>query len=61
MTSETLGSTVDRASVDGGRSPAVEIEVLDQAHLLAAPGRLAELSVVIERVNPVLETHRSTR
>lgn len=59
---ESLGATVGRARVeprDG--TTAIVIEVIDQAHLLAALERLRDLSLEIERVNPVHESERNTR
>jgi hypothetical protein len=59
---ESIGLTVGRARVeprDG--TTAIVIEVIDQAHLLAIIERLRDLSLEIERLNPVHEMGRSTR
>jgi hypothetical protein len=60
--SESVGSTPGRARVEPGNgTTAIEIEVIDQAHLLAILERLRDLSLEIERVNPARETDESTR
>jgi multisubunit Na+/H+ antiporter MnhE subunit len=60
--SESVGSTPGRAHVEPGNgTTAIEIEVIDQAHLLAILERLRDLSLEIERVNPAHETEGSTR
>lgn len=57
-----VGSTPGRTRVEprGGRT-AIEIEVIDQAHLLAILERLRDLSLEIERVNPAHETEGGAR
>jgi hypothetical protein len=60
--SERVGLTPGRARVepkDG--TTAIEIDVIDQAHLLAILERLRDVSLEIERVNPAHETDGSTR
>ena len=60
--SERVGLTPGQARVepkDG--TTAIEIDVIDQAHLLAILERLRDLSLEIERVNPAHETDGSTR
>jgi hypothetical protein len=60
--SESVGSTPGGTHVKpGDGTTAIEIEVLDQAHLLAILERLRDLSLEIERVNPAHETEGSTR
>jgi hypothetical protein len=60
--SDSLGATVGRARVEPGeRTTAITIDVIDQAHLLAILERLRDLSLEIERVNPVDESERDTR
>ena len=60
--SESVGSTPSRPRVEpGDGTSAIEIEVIDQAHLLAILERLRDLSLEIERVNPAHETEGSTR
>jgi hypothetical protein len=55
--SESLGSTGGPARVEpGDRTTAIVIEVIDQTHLLAVLERLRDLSLEIERVNPVHES-----
>jgi hypothetical protein len=59
---ERVGSTSGRARVESGDgTTAIEIEVIDQAHLIAILERLRDLSVEIERVNPAHETKGTTR
>ena len=59
--SESVGATPGRARVEpGDGTTAIEIEVIDQAHLLAILERLRDLSLEIERVNPAHETEGST-
>jgi hypothetical protein len=54
-------SSQDEAHVEhGDGTTAIEIEVIDQAHLLAFLERLRDLSLVIERVNPAHESGRNT-
>ena len=60
--SERVGLKPGQARVepkDG--TTAIEIDVIDQAHLLAILERLRDLSLEIERVNPAHETDGSTR
>jgi len=59
--SESVGSTPGRTHVEQrGGTTAIEIEVLDQAHLFAILERLRDLSLEIERVNPAHESGRNT-
>ena len=59
--SDSLGSTVGRTRVEpGDGTTAIVIDVIDQAHLLAILERLRDLSLEIERVNPVDESERNT-
>ena len=59
--SESLGATVGRARVEPGEGvTTIVIEVIDQAHLLAILDHLRDLSLEIERVNPAIESGRST-
>jgi hypothetical protein len=59
--SERVGSTSGRARVEpGDGKTAIEIDVIDQAHLLAILERLRDLSLEIERVNPAHESGRDT-
>lgn len=59
--SERVGSTPERARVEpGDGTTAIEIDVIDQAHLLAILERLRDLSLEIERVNPAHESGRNT-
>jgi hypothetical protein len=58
--SESIG-TLDEAHVEPGTgTTAIEIEVIDQAHLIAILERLRDLSLEIERVNPAHESGRNT-
>jgi hypothetical protein len=59
--SESVGSQDEVRAEPGDGSTAIVIEVLDQAHLLAILERLRDLSLEIERVNPVPESGRRTR
>jgi hypothetical protein len=60
--SERVGPVPGQARLKpGDGTTAIEIEVIDQAHLLAILERLRDLSLEIERVNPVHETEGSTR
>ena len=60
--SERVGSTPAQARVEAkSGTTAIEIDVIDQAHLLAILERLRDLSLEIERVNPAHETDGSTR
>jgi hypothetical protein len=59
--SERVGSAPGRARVvPGDGKTAIEIDVIDQAHLLAILERLRDLSLEIERVNPAHESERKT-
>jgi hypothetical protein len=59
--SESLGSTVGLARIERrGETTAIVIDAIDQAHLLAILERLRDLSLEIERVNPAIESDRST-
>jgi hypothetical protein len=59
--SERVGSTWGRARVEpGDGKTGIEIDVIDQAHLLAILERLRDLSLEIERVNPAHESGRKT-
>jgi hypothetical protein len=59
---DSVGSAPGKASVEPKNgTTAIEIEVIDQAHLLAILERLRDLSLEIERVNPAHETEGSTR
>jgi hypothetical protein len=59
--SERVGPTPERARVEPGDGKTViEIDVIDQAHLLAILERLRDLSLEIERVNPAHESGRNT-
>jgi hypothetical protein len=59
--SERVGSKPGRARVvPGDGKTAIEIDVIDQAHLLAILERLRDLSLEIERVNPAHESGRTT-
>jgi len=60
--SERVGSAPGKARVEPKNgTTAIEIDVIDQAHLLATLERLRELSLEIERVNPAHVTEGSTR
>jgi len=60
--SERFGSTPRRAHVEpGDGKTAIEIDVIDQAHLLAILEQLRDLSLEIERVNPAHESERRKR
>jgi hypothetical protein len=60
--SRSLGSTIGPARVEpGDRTTAIVIEVIDQTHLLAVLERLRNLSLEIERVNPVHESAQPRR
>jgi hypothetical protein len=60
--SESLGSTVGQARIEtGDGTTVIEIDVIDQAHLLAILERLRDLSLEIERVNPAHKSGRRTR
>jgi hypothetical protein len=59
--SDSVGTTPGRTHVEpGDGTTAFEIEVIDQAHLLAILERLRDLSLEIERVNPAHESGRNT-
>src|SRR6187551_515296 len=59
--SEGVGSSPGRTHVEtADGTTAIEIEVLDQAHLLAMLERLRDLSLEIQRVNPAHESERKT-
>jgi hypothetical protein len=59
---ERVGSTSCRARVESGDgTTAIEIEVIDQAHLIAILERLRDAAVEIERVNPAHETKGTPR
>lgn len=59
--SESLGSTVGPARVESkDGNTAIEIDAIDQAHLLAILERLRDLSLEIERVHPAHESERKT-
>jgi hypothetical protein len=58
---ESLESTVGLARIERrGETTAIVIDAIDQAHLLAILERLRDLSLEIERVNPAIESDRST-
>jgi hypothetical protein len=60
--SDSLGSTVGRARVEpADGKTAIEIDVIDQAHLFAILERLRDLALEIERVNPAQESEGTTR
>jgi hypothetical protein len=60
--SESLGSTVGLARIEPRvGTTAIVIDAIDQAHLFAILERLRDLSLEIERVNPAIESDRSTR
>jgi hypothetical protein len=59
--SERVGSTPGRTRVEPNNgTTAIEIDVIDQAHLVAILERLRDLSLEIERVNPAHESGRDT-
>jgi hypothetical protein len=60
--SESLASTVGQTHVESGDgTTTIEVEVIDQAHLLAILERLRDLSLEIERVNPAIGNEGKTR
>ena len=60
--SETLTSSVGQARVESGDgTTTIEVEVIDQAHLLAILERLRDLSLEIERVNPAIAKEGNVR
>jgi len=59
--SERIGSTPGCARIEpGDGTTTIEIDAIDQAHLLAILERLRDLSLEIERVNPAHESGRNT-
>jgi hypothetical protein len=60
--SDSIDSAVGQTHIESGDgTTTIEIEVIDQAHLLAILERLRDLSLEIERVNPAIGNEGKTR